>query len=69
MVFAIYHMGILEGREKFMSAVLGPMLLPKALARAAVFLYISAGFASYSVARFLFHFAHLVFKALKKSIL
>lgn len=67
MVFAIYHMNILEGHEKFMRAGLGPMPFTEALARTAVFLYIPAGFTSYSIARFLFHYVLLVLKALKKS--
>lgn len=62
MVFVIYHLSTLEGQEKFKCAVLGPMPLTKA-----VCLYDSAGFTSYSIARFLFLCALLVSKALKKS--
>lgn len=55
-----------EGREKFMWAALGPMPLPMALAPAAVSLYLSAGFLSYSVARLLFHSARFIFKSIEK---
>lgn len=36
MVFAVYHMSILEGHEKFTCAGLGPMPFTRALAPAAV---------------------------------
>ena len=49
-----------------MCAALGPMPLPVALAPAAVSLYLSAGFLSYSVARLLFHSARFIFKSIEK---
>ena len=59
-------LGGCEGHEKFMRALVGPMFLPTALAPAAVSLCLSAGFASYSVVRFLFHSACFIFKSIKK---
>lgn len=49
-MFVIYHTGILEGHQEFTGVVLGPRPRPRALAPAALFLYVSAGFTSYSIA-------------------